>query len=161
MRKHAALAKQNPSALDYAELHERLGAHVKYHTDAERAMLSMVGTIKKQQETLSHVKESLESMWGRFQDYLNIARYQETQMKDLRRGQLVKAHTPQFNDWLESVYMKDKERLGDRDRSDEILAADYDSVIRQYEEFKKHKNIVSCLHVFCSLFHVFFLMFRH
>ena len=148
MRRHAALAKQNPDGTDYAELHERLGAHIKFHADAERSMQSMVKVIKEQQQVLGHVKDSLGGMWGRFQDYINMARYQETHLKDMRRNQLVKAHTPQFKEWLETVYMKDKERLGDRDKSDEILAANYESVIQQYNEYRKHKNLVSCLRDF-------------
>ena len=63
----------------------------------------------------------------------------------MRRSQLVKAHTKQFQEWLTDVYFKDKDRLGERDKSDEILAADYESVIKQFNEDRKNKNVV-CSH---------------
>merc|ERR1719186_554763 len=103
-------------------------------------MLSMLSSLQEQQKVRGKVKESLEEMWARIQDFLNMARDRETQMKDMRRGQLVKAHNKDFTDWFDNVFMKDRERVGARDKSDEILAADYGEVIKLFEEFKKNKN---------------------
>ena len=91
---------------------------------------------------MGNVRESLDSMWARSQDYLNFARFQETHLKEMRRSQLVKAHTREFTDWFDGVYMRDRQRQGDRDASDEILAADYDGVLRQFNEYRKNKNTV-------------------
>ena len=78
----------------------------------------------------------------------------------MRRSQLVKVHTKEFCDWLDNIYMKDKARLNERDGSDEILAADYDAVIRQFNEDRKHKNVVCFPFFNLSFFAGTIFMFR-
>ena len=120
-----------------------LGVYKKYYELASKAMVSMLATIQTQQEAGGKVKESLDAMWSRTHDFINMARYQETHLKEMRRSQLIKAHTREFTEWLEGVYLKDREKMGARDQSDEILAADYDQVLKQFNENRKNKNTVS------------------
>ena len=42
-----------------------------------------------------------------------------------------------------AAMVKDREKMGARDQSDEILAADYDQVLKQFNENRKNKNTVS------------------
>ena len=119
-----------------------LGVYKKFYEVASKAMVSMLATIQSQQGTVGKVKESLEDMWLRTQDYFNMARYLETHIKDMRRKQLVEVHSKEFNEFLENVHLKDRKEMGARDQSDEILAADYESVVKQFNEWKKTKNSV-------------------
>ena len=72
---------------------------------------------------------------------------------------VVKQHTKEFVDWLDNVHLKDRERLGARDQSDEILAANYDDVIKQFNEFRKNKNTVSSLFFLIWFKHYFMFVF--
>ena len=120
-----------------------IGVYKKFYEQAGKSMFSMVSALREQTGHFGNVKTALDEVWSRYQDYINMARFFETQIKEMRRTQLVKAHTKDFINWLENIHLKDREHLGARDKSDEILAANYDSVLKAYNEFKKNKNTVS------------------
>ena len=120
-----------------------IGVYKKFYEQAGKSMLSMSSALQEQQGHFGNVKTALDEVWSRYQDYINMARFFETQIKEMRRSQLVKAHTKDFVNWLENVHLKDRDKLGARDKSDEILAANYEDVVKAYNEFRKNKNTVS------------------
>lgn len=83
--RHMAKCPQNPSQQEVNDMHRSLGVYKKFHEVASGAMLSMVSSFKKQQENFGNTKSSLDEMWGHTADYINMARFFETHLKEMRR----------------------------------------------------------------------------